>query len=260
VSDRITRVVGLLAVTLAAGFLLAPALLTAVLSFSNDPYFGFPPKSWGLRQYDTLLNDATWRDALWLSVKIAVPVALLSAAIAVPAVFAIHRSGLPGRQAVHAAGLAGVIIPISAFAVAMFGVLSELNLLATYTGLVIANTVLAIPAMLVVISSSFGRIPIELELAAMVTGASRTRAWIGITLRLLLPAIAGGFVLAFVASFDEAVFINFIGGPGLTTLPKAILDSARLGVNPVIMAVATLLMVATSLVMILALRLARKGK
>jgi ABC-type spermidine/putrescine transport system permease subunit II len=260
VSDRITRIAGLVAVTLAAVFLLAPALLTAVLSFSNDPYFGFPPKSWGFRQYDTLLNDATWRDALWLSVKIAAPVALLSALIAVPAVFAIHRSRLRGRHILHAGGIAGIIIPISAFAVAMFGVLSELNLLATYTGIVIANLVLAIPAMLIVTSSSFSRIPIELELAAMVTGASRFRAWMGITLRLLLPAIAGGFVLAFVASFDEAVFINFIGGPGLTTLPKAILDSARLGVNPVIMAVATLLMLATSLIMILALRLARKGE
>lgn len=259
-SDRITRIVGLVSVTLAAGFLLAPALLTAVLSFSNDPYFGFPPKSWGFRQYETLVNDATWRDALWLSLKVAVPVALISALVAVPAVLAIHRSRLPGRQVLHAAGLAGVIIPISAFAVAMFGVLSELGLLASYTGLVLANTVLAIPAMLIVTSSALSRTPVELELAAMVTGASRARAWMGITLPLLAPAIAGGFVLAFVASFDEAVFINFVGGPGLTTLPKAILDSARLGVNPVIMAVATLLMLATSLIMILALRLTRKGE
>lgn len=259
-SDRITRVVGIALVSLAAAFLLAPALLTAVLSFSNDPYFGFPPKSWGFRQYDTLLNDATWRDALWLSVKIAVPVALISALISVPAVFAIHRSKLPGRNLIHIGGLAGIIIPISAFAVAMFGVLSDFGLLATYRGLVIANTVLAIPAMLIVVSSSLSRLPPELELAAMVTGASRFRAWMGITVRLMLPAIGGGFVLAFVASFDEAVFINFIGGPGLTTLPKAILDSARLGVNPVIMAVATLLMVATSLIMVLALRLARRGE
>jgi ABC-type spermidine/putrescine transport system permease subunit II len=256
-SDRITRIVGLVAVTLAAAFLLAPVALTAVLSFSNDPYFGVPPKSWGLRQYETLINDPIWRDALLLSIRVALPVGLLSALIAVPAVFAIHRSRLPGRHVLHLAGLAGIIIPISAFAVAMFGVLSELGLLGTYSGLVLANTVLAIPLMLIVTSATLSRMPAELELAAMVTGASRMRAWFGITVRLLLPAIAGGFVLAFVASFDEAVFINFIGGPGLTTLPKAILDSARLGVNPVIMAVATLLMVATSLLMILALRFAR---
>lgn len=259
-SDRITRVTGLVAVTLAAGFMLAPALLTAVLSFSNDPYFGFPPKSWGIRQYNTLLHDATWRDALWLSLKVAAPVALISALVAVPAVFSIHRSRLPGRHVVHAAGIAGIVIPISAFAVAMFGVLSEFGLLATYTGLVLADTVLAIPAMLIVTSSALSRTPEELELAAMVTGASRARAWTGITLRLLAPAIAAGFVLAFVASFDEAVFINFVGGPGLTTLPKAILDSARLGINPVIMAVATLLMAATSVIMIAALRFARRGE
>jgi ABC-type spermidine/putrescine transport system permease subunit II len=259
-SDRVTRIAGLVAVSVAALFLLAPALLTAVLSFSNDAFFDFPPKSWGFRQYDTLLHDATWRDALVLSLKIAFPVGLLSILIAVPAVFAIHRSQLPGRHIAHLGGLAGIIIPISAFAVAMYGVFAQLGLLATYRGLVIANTVLAIPAMLIVTSSALSRMPAELELAAMVTGATRFKAYTAVTLRLLIPAIAGGFVLAFVASFDEAVFINFVGGPSLTTLPKAILDSARLGVNPVIMAVATLLMLATSVIMMVALRLARKGE
>jgi len=256
-SDRITRIAGFVTVTLAAAFLLAPVLLTAVLSFSNDPYFGVPPDTWGFRQYETLFTDQIWRDALMLSLKIALPVGLLSAVIAVPAVFAIHRSRLPGRNVLHVGGLAGIIIPISAFAVAMYGVMADFGLLGTYAGLVLANTVLALPLMLVVTSAALSRIPVELELAAMVTGASRARAWFGITLRLLAPAMIGGFVLAVVTSFDEAVFINFIGGPGLTTLPKAILDSARLGVDPVIMAVATLLMVATSILMILALKFAR---
>lgn len=259
-ADRITRIVGIVAVSLGAAFMLSPALFTAVLSFSNDSFFQFPPDSWGLRQYRTLFEDPLWGDALELSFRIAVPVTLLSALIVLPTVFAIHRSRLPGRQALHVGGLAGVIIPISAFAVAMYGVFAQFGLLGTDIGLVLAHTTLAVPVMLVVVAAAMARIPKELELAAMVAGASRTRAWLGITLRLLAPAIVGGGVLAFVTSFDEAVFVSFLGGAGQVTLPKAILDSARFGLNPVIMAIATLLMVGTSLLMLFATRLARKGR
>jgi ABC-type spermidine/putrescine transport system permease subunit II len=260
IRDRLTRVAGIAAVTLAAAIMLAPALLTAVMSFSNDSFFQFPPSDWGLRQYRTLFDDPQWGDAIGLSFRIAVPVALLSAAIVVPTVFAIYRSRLPWRHALHVGGLAGVIIPISAFAVAMYGVFAQLGLLGTYIGLVLAHTTIAVPVMLVVVAAAMSRMPPELELAAMVAGAGRTRAWVGITGRLLVPAIVGGGVLAFVTSFDEAVFINFLGGAGQVTLPKVILDSARIGLDPVIMAIATLLMVGTSLLMLFATRLAKKAR
>jgi putative spermidine/putrescine transport system permease protein len=256
-ADLATRAIGGVVVAGAAAFLLVPALLTVVLSFSADDRFNWPPKTWGMRQYETLFASADWLDAIWLSVKIAIPAAALSAVIAVPAVIAISRSRLPGRHLLQAAGVTALIIPVSAFAVAMYGVFAQLKLLGTYGGLVLANTVLAFPLMLVVASAAMSRIPVQLELAAMTAGASRARAWAGITLRLLAPAILAGAVLAFITSFDEAVLINFLGGAGQVTLPKAIFDSVRFGVDPVITAIATLLMVATSLLMLIALRLRR---
>ena len=258
--DRLSQVGGAAFVVLAALFMLIPALLVAVLSFSGDTFFVFPPKSWGLRQYDTLIHDDTWRHAVWLSFKIAVPVAVLSALLVVPTVLVLYRSRLIGRHAVAVVGLSGIIVPISAFAVALYGVFAQFGLLGTYGGLVMANTTLGIPVMLLVAGGAMARIPVELELAAMVAGASRARAWMGITLRLLLPSVVAGGVLAFVTSFDEAVFINFLGGPGKETLPKAILDSVRFGLDPVITAIATCLMVATSLIMLAVARLSgRQG-
>ncbi|MBX5441950.1 MAG: ABC transporter permease [Solirubrobacteraceae bacterium] len=259
-SDLATRAVGGVVVTAAAVFLLAPALLTIVLSFSGDDRFNWPPESWGLRQYETLLESTDWLDAIWLSIRIALPVALLSALIAVPAVIAISRSRLPGRALLQAAGVVALIIPVSAFAVAVYGVFVQLKLIGTYVGLVLANTVLAFPLALVVTAAAMSRVPVELELAAMTAGAGRARAWAGITLRLLAPAILAGCVLSFITSFDEAVLINFLGGSGQVTLPKAIFDSVRFGVDPVITAIATLLMVATSLLMLIALRLRRSGR
>jgi ABC-type spermidine/putrescine transport system permease subunit II len=259
VGDRVVGAGGRVAVGLTALALLVPAVLVMVLSFSGDSFFDFPPHTWGLRQYRTLFDDPRWGSALWLSVRIALPVALLSALVVVPTLFTIHRSRLPWRGALQVGGLAGIVIPISAYAVAMYGVFAEVGLLGSYWGLVLANLTLAVPVMLLVTSAAMSRIPAELELAAMVSGASRARAWVGITLRLLAPAILAGGVLAFVTSLDEAVFINFLGGPGQETLPKAILDSVRYGLDPVITAIATLLMVGTSLAMGLAALLTRRG-
>lgn len=257
--DRLTGAGSTAAVALTTFALLAPAVLVAVLSFSGDSFFDFPPHTWGLRQYRMLLEDPRWGSALWLSVRIAFPVAVLSSLVVVPTLFTIHRSRLPWRNVLHVGGLTGIIIPISAYAVAMYGVFAQIGLLGSYWGLVLADLTLAIPVMLLVTSAAMSRIPVELELAAMVAGASRAQAWLAITLRLLAPAILAGGVLAFVTSLDEAVFINFLGGPGQETLPKAILDSVRYGLDPVITAIATLLMVATSLAMGLAAQLARRA-
>lgn len=258
--DTFARLVGGVIAGVAAFALLAPAALVTLLSFSGDTYLTFPPESWGLRQYRTMFEEPTWGDALALSFKIALPTALLSAVISVPAVLAIHRSRLPGRNSLQIAGLTGIIIPVSAYAVAMYAVQAQFQILGTYIGLLVANLVIALPLTLVVTAAAMSRIPVALEQAAMTAGAGRMRAWTGITVRLLAPAIVAGCVLAFITSFDEAVFINFIGGPGQVTLPKAIFDSVRFGLDPVITAIATVLMVGTSILMLVALQLRRKGQ
>ncbi len=255
--DRATRTVGGGLVGLIAAAMLVPPALVVALSFSGERFFEFPPHSWGLRQYRVLFEDPRWGSAVWLSVKIAVPVALLAVVIVVPALFTFHRSRLPARNALQLGGLTGLVLPASAYAVAMYGVFAQTGLLGTYIGLVLADLTLAIPVMLLVTSPALSRIPEELELAAMVAGASRARAWLQITVRLLAPAILAGGLLAFMASFDESVFINFLGGPGQETLPRAILDSVRFGLEPVVTAIATLLILGTSAAMIFAVRLTR---
>jgi ABC-type spermidine/putrescine transport system permease subunit II len=257
--DRLTAAASAAAVAATALLLLVPAVLVALLSFSEDRFFDFPPHAWGLHQYRTLFEDPRWGSALWLSVRIAVPVAVLAALVVVPALLAIHRSRLAFRGALQVGGIAGIVLPVSAYAVAMYGLYAQIGLLGTYWGLVLANLTLAVPVMLLVCSAAMSRIPVELELAAMVAGASRVQAWAAITVRLLFPAILAGGVLAFVTSLDEAVLINFLGGPGLETLPKAILDSVRYGLEPVIAAIAALLIVGTSLAMGLAAWLSRWG-
>jgi ABC-type spermidine/putrescine transport system permease subunit II len=174
--------------------------------------------------------------------------AAIAVLVAVPAVLALYRTSLPGQGVIAFAAIVPLLIPHVAYAVGMYGVIADARLIATRTGLVLAHVAITFPLIFLVVSASIMRIAEELELVAMTLGASRPRAWAGITVRLLVPAIGAGALLAFVTSFDEPVFASFLGGPGLVTLPKAIFDSVLLGIDPVITAIATILIVCTAAV------------
>jgi putative spermidine/putrescine transport system permease protein len=248
--DRLFTLAGRIVVTLSVAFMAIPALFIAVLSFSNDQHIGFPPKSWGVERYVDVFTSRTWIDPIVLSLEIAGLTAVFALLLVVPAVLGTKRGNLPGGAVLESAAIAPILFPISAYAVGMYAVFAEADLLGTFHGIVIAHVIHAVPMVVIVLATALDRVRPELELAAMTLGASRARAWLGITLRLLAPAVFGGATLAFVSSFDEAVFITFLGGPGLVTLPKSIFDSVQYGVDPSITAVATILMVVTAVLML----------
>jgi ABC-type spermidine/putrescine transport system permease subunit II len=236
-------------------FLLLPAVLVIVLSFSSDGNLAFPPNSWGLRQYDALLSSDYWIGAVGMSFVVAVPTALLCAGVGVPAALALERSRRRGKGPLWALGVAPLVLPGVAYAVALYAFFIDAKLIGTLPGVILADSMLALPFVIIIVAAGLRRIPQELELVAMSLGASNLRATWGITLRLLSPSIAASTVLAFMVAFDEAVLVTFLGGGEIITLPKATYDSVRDGLDPVITAIASLLMVFTGVLMLVATKL-----
>ncbi|MFI0482979.1 ABC transporter permease [Actinomadura sp. 9N215] len=239
-------------------FLGVPILCVVVLSFSNAEVLQFPPEEWGLRQYRSFFGSDAWIDAMVLSFKLATVSAAISLLIGIPAVFALHRSRLPLKGLLQAVGLSPLVIPGVAYAVALYTLFVQFRLTSNMAALVLTYAVHGLPFVLLILGSALSRLPAETELVAMTLGASRPRAMVGITLRQLLPAIGASYIFAFISSFDEAVLINFLGGPGTVTLPKAIFDNVKTGLDPNITAIATLLMAGTGVVGSLAFLLRRK--
>lgn len=240
-------------------FMVAPAILVVALSFSNEKTLAFPPGGWSTRQYSDFFDSHYWVASVGESFVIAIPAALLATIFGVPAVLALERSKLPGKAFLRTLGLAPLVLPGVVYAIALYALFTDLHLIGTVWGVILANMMVSLPFVLVIVGVGMRRIPADLELVAMSLGASRARATWGITLRLLAPSIAAATVLGFVVSFDDAVLVNFLGGGDVVTLPKAIFDSFRNGINPLITAIATLLMVLTGLMMLSALRLRRGG-
>jgi ABC-type spermidine/putrescine transport system permease subunit II len=241
-------------------FMFLPPLLILMLSFSGEDHLSFPPRRWGFRQYLALAHSDYWLGAIWTSIQIAIPVAILSTLIALGAGLAIHRSRLRGRHVLSFAGITPLIVPVSAYAVALYGMFAKLGLIAEFDGMVIAHTILAVPLSLILFDSAMASLKPELELVAMTLGASRRQAWSSITLRLLMPTFGASLVFAFLTSFDEAVLVNFLGGGVFVTLPKGIFDAVRFGVDPLVSAIATLLIIVTAALAAVTIAIQRRTK
>lgn len=239
-------------------FMLAPGVVIVLLSFSGEPGLRFPPRSWGIRHYRSVAEDETWINAIMTSIGIAVPVAILCVIIGVPAAYALQRTKVPLKGLWTFLGLAPIVIPAVAYAIAVYAFYVQAGWIGFRPALIALNVALAIPFVILIVGAAISRLPPELELVAMSLGASRGRAIVGVTFRLLAPAIMVSAVFCFVTAFDEATFINFVGGPGIRTLPKVVFDSLRFNLDPAITAIATMLMFATGLLLASAAWIRRK--
>jgi putative spermidine/putrescine transport system permease protein len=236
IASRLAQGAALAVITL---FLLGPVVLVFTLSFSSDPFIHFPPTHWGLRQYRTMVNSPVWTTPILRSLVIGLVVAAVVTPMGLAAVLTIARSRLPGRSLIQAMAIGPMIVPGVVYAIGAYQVFSDLGLVGSKAAFVLAHTVLAVPFVLIIVGAAITRVPRELELAAMSLGANRLRAFTGITLRLLLPAILASALFAFSLSLNEVTVSNFLSDVFFTTLPVAIFASLRIAVDPVIMAIAS---------------------
>ncbi len=231
-------------------FLLTPAVMVVVMSLSADGFIAFPPHSWGTRQYSALFESSQWREVTANSVKIGLPATALAVTAATLLVLALGRSRLRGTNVLLAFSTLPMMIPGVALALALYGLLARFRALDTYAGVIAAHTVICLPLALFVLWPAMRSTTPDLEMAAMSLGAGRVRAWWDTTIRLLLRPILAAAIIAFVTSFDEATLVVFLSGPRTMTLPRAIFDSVSTGVDPVITAIASLLIFVTALLMV----------
>lgn len=231
-----------------AVFLVAPSLVLIPLSFTGKKSLAFPPDSWSLQWYENLLMKHIWVDSTITSIQVSVLVALLSIALGVPAAFALARGRFRFTSALYGIVVAPMIVPVMALAVGTYSLFLNWKLTGSVMGFVLAHTVLAVPFVVVTAAAAIGSFDQNLERAAASLGASPIRVF----LRVTLPGIAGGVVagglFAFVTSFDETVIALFLQGPTVRTLPATMYASVVNEVDPTMAAMATILIVATALI------------
>mgnify|MGYP000347875327 FL=1 len=249
----IKRYTGFLTMTvLCLVVLYVPLVIVAAYSFNDSTsvsvWHGFSLKwyrdvFWGL-------ESATFRQAAWHSFTIAIMAATCSTMIATLAATAIIRGG---RFRLRTASLGLISLPLMVpeivTAVATLIFFSSIGFTRGYLTILIAHIAFCIPFAYMPISARMQGIEDTYEQAAMDLYASKAQAFRKILLPLMMPGIISGYLLAFIISLDDFLITNFVKGAGVETLPTAIFGSVKQGIKPNIMAVSTMLLL-VSIVMI----------
>ncbi|MCW0161121.1 ABC transporter permease [Burkholderia pseudomallei] len=233
-------------------FLAAPLITIVLVSFTAKGYLAMPFDGASLRWYRAVFDAPEFGEALRISLLLGVVSASIALTLAVPAALALTRWSFPCREAIHGALMSPLLIPHIVLGVAFLRFFTRVGLSGTFVGMVLAHVVIVMPYAMRLCLTSAGDIDHALEQAAMSLGASVFGVFRRITLRLLLPGVVSGWMLAFIHSFDELTMSAFISSPSLTPLPVRLYLRIEDTVDPMVAAVSTLLIVG-ALVLILAI-------
>ena len=244
---------------LVVAFLAVPAFFVVPVSFTEEGFLNWPPKGFSLQWYEMIFASSDWPKAAGRSFAVAICAASLGMLVGVPAAFVLVRQRFFGKAAVFAFLVSPIIIPNIIIAVSLFYLFSKLALVGTTTGLVLGHTVLAIPYVVITVMALIKNYDQRLDQAAWTLGATRLRTFRHVTFPIIRPGLIAAFMFAFIISFDELTIALFITGGDFTTLPKQMWDDAIMRVNPTLAAVATLLLIFMSCIIVLSEILRRRG-
>ena len=241
-------------------FLLAPIAAVIPLSFSSGSFLTYPLPGLSLRWYREVLGGGKWLTALGNSLYIGAIATVLSVVLGTLASLGLMRSKAWWSEALKLTALSPMIVPVILIAVATYFFLAPMNLTSTYTGMVIAHTVIAVPFVVVPVLTALELLDPNLARAAAACGATPRVAFLRVTLPGIMPAVASGALFAFAASFDDVVIALLIAGPDQRTLPREMFSGLRDSMTPALTAVATIMIVFSTTLFLLMQALQRRTR
>jgi putrescine transport system permease protein len=229
------------AVALGLAFLYLPIVILVIYSFNASRLVSVWG-GWSTRWYVELINDSAMQDAVWVTLRIGVLSATAATVLGTLAAVAMVRFGrFRGRLLFSAMVYAPLVMPEVITGLSLLLLFVALGIDRGFWTIAIAHTTLTACFVTVIVQARLLSFDMSLEEAAMDLGCPPLKTFLTVTLPLIAPAIASGWMLAFTLSLDDLVLASFTTGPGATTLPIRIYSEMRLGVKPEINAVCTIM-------------------
>jgi ABC-type spermidine/putrescine transport system permease subunit II len=230
-------------------FILMPIVVIIVGSFSTDLYLTFPPKELG--------EQPRWATAMWNTLKIGVPVAILSVILGTLAALAVARGGARWLAVLGGLFLAPMMLPHIILAIGLYPTILDLGLSNTYAAVILGHVVVAAPFVFLTVTASLKGYSAALEMAAMTLGANPWRVFCRVTFPMIKTGMGIGGLFAFATSFDELMLSLFLTGPRTETLPRLVWEHLFYTLTPVVAAAAALIL-GFSIILLLAALLIRR--
>jgi len=223
----------------------------------------FDPAGYSMRWYDRIMTHGmanpdiergaawwkdAWENAQWLhaaknSIIIGVSATVLATVLGTTAAMGLSRPEMPFRRAIMGLLISPMIVPLIITATGLFFFYSKTGLAHTYIGVIMAHATLGIPFVIITVTATMVGFDHSLSRAALNLGASPLTVFKEITLPLILPGVISGALFAFVTSFDEVVVVLFVAAFDQQTIPRQMWNGIREQISPTILAVATILVI-----------------
>ncbi|SDT24062.1 putrescine transport system permease protein [Pseudomonas sp. Z003-0.4C(8344-21)] len=247
-------------------FIYLPMLILVIYSF-NASKLVTVWGGWSVKWYVGLLDNTQLMGSVLRSLEIACYTAIAAVALGTLAAFVLTRvTRFKGRTLFGGLVTAPLVMPevITGLSLLLlFVAMAQLIGWPQERGIVtiwIAHTTFCAAYVAVVVSARLRELDLSIEEAAMDLGAKPFKVFFLITIPMIAPSLAAGGMMSFALSLDDLVLASFVSGPGSTTLPMEVFSAVRLGVKPEINAVASLILLAVSLVTFLVWYFGRKAE
>jgi len=231
-------------------FLLLPILVIIPLSFSSSSFLSYPIPGWSLQWYDNLFSSDDWSRATRNSFIVAPLATVIATILGTLAAVGLARVQFFGKSVLMSLLIAPMVVPIVVVGVSTYLFFAKIGLADTYTGLILVHAALGAPFVLTTVLATLQGFNDNLVRASLSLGANPIETFFRVTLPIIAPGVISGALFAFATSFDEVVVTLFIAGPNQVTLPRQMFTGIRENITPTIAAVATLLIIFTTALML----------
>ena len=246
-------------------FLIAPLIAIVPISFSRSPFMLFTegmlawppePEAWSIRWYKNMLGmcDADvvsstvpcankWMIGTVNSLYIGFISTFIATTLGTMAALGLSRPHMPFKGIIMSILISPMIVPLITTAAGMFFFYARINLVYTFTGIIMAHVALATPFVVITVTATLVGFDTNMIKASQSLGARPTRTFFKIIMPLILPGVISGALFAFITSFDEVVIVMFMASLDQLTIPKQMWAGIRQEISPVILCMATCLVV-----------------
>ena len=248
-------------------FLIAPIVIVIPLSFNAVPFFTFTeamltfdPSGYSLKWYEDFFTSLNWQGAVKNSFVIAIFATAISTVLGTVAALGLSRQEMPYKSVVMGLLISPMIVPLIISAAGMYFFYSKVGLSSTHIGVILAHAALGTPFVVITVTATLVGFDHSLVRAAATLGASPQRTFFKIIVPLILPGVISGALFAFITSFDEVVVVLFVGSYEQRTIPWQMFSGIREQISPTILAVATLLVIVSIMLLSSVELLRRRGE
>jgi len=258
-------------------FLIAPLVAIIPISFSKSPFMLFTegmmswppdPEAWSFRWYRYMVGICTdknlttpcsnkWMVGTVNSFFIGFVSTFIATALGTMAALGLSRPHMPFKAIIMSILISPMIVPLIITAAGMFFFYAKVNLVYTFTGIILAHVALSTPFVVITVTATLVGFDTNMTKAAQSLGARPIKTFFKVIMPLILPGVISGALFAFITSFDEVVIVMFMASLNELTIPKQMWAGIRQEISPVILCMATCL-VALSIFLLTTVELLRR--